>query len=345
MVPRLGARSFFAAVVAAAAAALVGVCALSAPARGAPATPFRQVAGVKDLLDVQSDGVRYAWARYWRNRVGDVIGVVVFDTVRGRKFRLADPAPGCRFAWIGGGYALWSCDPPRGLLLTDLSTGESREPAGIDQVEQTAQSPCLPASFPEDSIGRYWLALTCSNGFGPYTPPFYLNYRTGRLTEEIEPWSPDVPFIDIDYVHLLRPYCAPLHPPSDGAWAPPYFDYAPPFALHAPTVGTNPRSELILLRRCGTKRAEILSRCRFTDCRTPQLGSRYVTWGEHKRVYAYLPRTRRRVLVGRAPTDFIGGRKLSVAHTCSRVFARWGDGVYMARFEPREGAPRCQAAS
>ena len=348
VVPRLGARSFSVAVVAAAAAALVGVCALSAPARGAPATPFREVAGVKDLLSIQSDGVRYAWATYWRNRVGDEIGVVVFDTVRGRKFRLADPAPGCTFVWIGGGSAVWSCYEPPRVFLTNLSTGRSREPAGIDQVWHKA-IPGTTSCYSLGDVGRYWLGFACGNGFGPGDEPFYLNHRTGRLIPEFDPFVSELPFIDADYVDLFRPYCKPLGRPADNSFSPPYFDYAPPFALHAP-LGAGPygptgtRFGSIQLRRCGTKRAEILSRCRFTDCRTPQLGSRYVTWGEHKRVYAYLPRTRRRVLVGRAPTDFRRGRKLSVAHTCNRVFARWGNGIYMARFEPREGAPRCQAA-
>ena len=78
-------------------------------------------------------------------------------------------------------------------------------------------------------------------------------------------------------------------------------------------------------------RAETISRCLSGDCRTPQLGSRYVTWGEHKRVYAYLPRIRPRILVGRAPAGFVRGRKLSVVHTCDRIFARWGDSIYEGR--------------
>ena len=43
-----------------------------------------------------------------------------------------------------------------------------------------------------------------------------------------------------------------------------------------------------------------------------------------------------------APTDFVRGRKLSVAHTCNRIFARWGNTIYAARFEPGRGAPLCQ---
>jgi hypothetical protein len=72
---------------------------------------------------------------------------------------------------------------------------------------------------------------------------------------------PELPFIDADYVDLFRPYCAPLGRPSDGSHAPPYLDYAPPFALHAP-AGPGPygpsgtRFGSIRLRRCGSKRAE-----------------------------------------------------------------------------------------
>jgi hypothetical protein len=320
--------------VVAAGAAFVGVLALCASAGAAPVSPFREVAGVKDLLYVQSDGVRYAWATYWRNRVGDEIGVVVFDTVRGRNFRLVAPASGCDFVSIGGGFALWSCRQPTRVFLTNLSSGRSHEPVGFDKIVQKEAALglglfCVPENG--KSVGRYWITFHCGNGFGPGDEPFFLNHRTGRLTKEVDPYSPDLPFIDLDYVGLYRPYCAPL---ADEEYPPPYPDYERPFALEW--------GGPIRLRRCGTKRAETLSRCLLSDCRTPQLGSGYVTWGEHKRVYAYLPRTRQRVLVGRAPTDFVRGRKLSVAHTCNRIFARWGDGIYEARFEPARGAPPCQ---
>jgi hypothetical protein len=95
------------------------------------------------------------------------------------------------------------------------------------------------------------------------------------------------------------------------------------------------------LRRCGKKRAEILDQCFIRICRTPQLGSRYVTWGEDQRVYAYLPRIRRRLLIGRTPAYF-----LSVAHTCNQIFALSPrtNTVYAARFEPARGAPPCQSS-
>jgi hypothetical protein len=321
---RLGVKSLVAPLV-----VLAGVPALSAPARGAPSTPFREVAGPKDLLYVQSDGVRYAWAKYWRNRVGDDIGVLVFDTLRGRHFRLADPAPGCNFVWIGGGSAVWTCYEPWRVFLTNLSTGRSRAPAGIDRVERDLNQPpayfCNPAA-----VGRQWLELSCGGGFGPRSTR-YLNHRDGRLTGYLE--LAEVPFVDLDYFGLFRRSCAPLHRPT-GAYAPPQFDYERPFSLQ--WEGS------IRVRRCGTRRVEILSMCLKTDCRSPQLGSDYVTWGEHKRVYAYLPRIRRRLLIGRPPADFVRGRKLSVAHTCNRIFARWGNGIYVARFEPARGAPPCQ---
>jgi hypothetical protein len=64
----------------------------------------------------------------------------------------------------------------------------------------------------------------------------------------------------------------------------------------------------------------------------------YVTWGEHKRVYAYLPHIRRRILVGRAPAGFVRGRKLNVVHTCDRIFARMGDTIYEALRTPAGSA-------
>jgi hypothetical protein len=329
VLPWPGVKSFVA-TSAAAAVALAAVLALSAPAGAAPAGPFREVAVVKGARYVKSDGMRFAWAT---NSWGEVYGVVrVFDTLRGRNFRLAAPTPGCSFASIGGGFAVWNCAPPTGVRLTSLTTGRSREPAGIDQVEQmaTPYTRCGPLDRYESPIGRYWLAFECVGwSSGSWSGPFYLNHRTGRLTEEIDPFSPGSPFIDLDYVGLFRPHCAPLKRAQ-------LTDYARPLGLEAPSLGTGIRIDSIRLRRCGTKRAQILSHCRLTDCRTPQLGSRYVTWGEHKRAYAYLPRIRRRVLVGRAPADFLRGRsKLSVAHTCNRVFALWGYSVYAARFKPR----------
>ena len=195
-----------------AAAAFVVALALGAPARAAAVTPFREVAAVKNLWYVQSDGVRYAWAKYWRNPAEDEIGVVVFDTVRGRKFRLADPAPGCSFVSIGGGLALWSCYQPRRVFLTNLSTGRSHQPVGIDQVWQRA----APGSscYTLGDVGRYWLGFACGNGFGPGDAPFYLNHRTGRLIPEFDQFASELPFIDPDYVDLFRLYCAPLERPT-----------------------------------------------------------------------------------------------------------------------------------
>ena len=294
---------------------------------GAAAGPFREVAFIRsfDSLAVQTDGVRFAWATDWPLSRSPLTGegtVWVFDTLRGRSFRLAEPAPGCGFVSAGGGVALWArCDlPSPSMLVTNLSTGQSRAPAWIDGPPSRAWLACFPGS-----IGRYWLAVLCGGGGG--SGPYYLNHRTGWLTREFfgEP-SPGSPFIDLDHIRVARPQCAPLRRAA-------LSDYEPPLA-----VDTSHAS--IRLRRCGTKRAEILDRCRRTNCRTPQLARRYVTWGADDRVYAYLPRIRRRVLVGRLRAD-PGGQELSVAHTCDRVFARWGHRIYVARFEPRRGAP-CQ---
>jgi hypothetical protein len=280
-------------------------------------------------VSVQSDGVRFAWVLKYGSSAARV-----FDTRRGRNSRLAAPRPRCRVYFsIGGGLVAWSCYEPWRILLTDLSTGRSREPAGIDRVERDVnQLPwyrCNPAA-----VGLQWLELSCGSSIGPRSTR-YLNHRDGRLTGEIEPYLAGVRFIDLDYVGLYRRSCAPLERPA-GAYTPPQFDYERPFSLQW--------AGYIRLRRCGTKRAEMLSTCP-KNCRSPQLGSDYVTWGEFKRVYAYLPRIRQRLLIGRAPADFVRGRKLSVAHTCNRIFARWGSAIYMARFEPRHGAPPCQSGS
>jgi hypothetical protein len=320
--------------VLAAAAAFVAVLALSASAGAAPVSLFREVATGAGVEAVRSDGVRFAWGQ---PRGFGARAVRVFDALRGRSFRLTAPRPECRFGSIGGGVAVWSCVSPETMLLTNLSTGRSREPEGVDQVKRMAEPLYIGCS--PWSIGRYWLEFTCGNGFGPGGAPYFLNHRTGGLTGDLEIdaefFSSGSPFFDVDFTGLIRPHCAPLKRAE-------LSDYQPPFGLEQPRQ-TGTRFDSIRLRRCGTRRAEILSRCQFTDCRTPQLSSGYVTWAEHKRVYAYLPSITRRVLVGRAPTAFLRGRKLSVAHTCNRIFARWGFTIYAARFEPRRGAPPCQS--
>jgi hypothetical protein len=334
------------------AAALVVVgCALSPAAQGSvgAGTPFREVAHLESgRLLVWSDGVRFAWIGT-DDLTRGVGPLRVFDTLRGRSFRLTAPRRGCQFNAIGGGFVLWGdCPPPRPTLITDLATRRTREPAGIERMEAMSQTQgvCRPGG----EIGRYWFTFFCGSGEGGGSDPFFLNHRTGALRSlSGRAGDPDplgtTGLLDLDYAPLYRSRrCAPLERAELDA-------YAPPFALQTPReTGIRYPGRVIgvlsiSLRRCGSKRAEILSRCRITLCRTPQLGSRYVTWGEHKRVYAYLPRIRRRVLVGRAPTAYVRPRKLRVAHTCNRVFLRWGYSVYVARFEPTRGAPPCQAGN
>jgi hypothetical protein len=319
----------FCGLVAVAAVALACVLVLTAPAGASSASPFREIAVVKGALYVGSDGVRFAWATQEPIHQQDEV-VHVFDTLHGRNFPLTTPEPGCSFYAIGGGFAVWGCPPANTWLLTNLSTARIRKVAGIQ-----AGLGCAPSS-----IGRHWLEYNCYGGGGSW--PSYLNHRTGRrvgdLDVEEKLFSPDAPFLDLDYTGLFRPYCAPLEsPPERGPYSLPYFDYQPPFALRA-RLGTG--SDSIRLQRCGTKRVEILGRCFIRVCRTPQLGSRYVTWGEDGRVYAYLPAIRRRVLVGRPPVYF-----LSVAHTCNQIFtvSPLGNTVYATRFEPARGAPPCQS--
>jgi hypothetical protein len=317
--------------VLAAAAALVVVLALSASAGAAPATPLREVTVVEGAVDIGSDGVRFAWATNEHRHV-----VRVFDTLHGSSFELTPPRPGCGFGSIGGGFAVWGCVSPETMLLTNLSTGQTREPAGVDQVKPM-YAPDYNVYCGDFSIGRYWLGFICGNGFGGGGGDwFFLTHRDGRLMGGVEFGdeldSPGSPFVDLDYTDLVRPHCVPLKRAE-------LSDYQPPLGLEAPLAGW---SGPISLRRCGTRRAEILSDCVLRVCRTAQLGSRYVTWGVGRRVYAYLPRIRRRVLVGRAPASL-----LSVAHTCTQIFALSPrtNTVYAARFEPARGAPPCQTAS
>jgi hypothetical protein len=325
-VTRPGRAQLLMAVVVALACAL----ALSAPAGAAPAAPFREVAVVKGARYVKSDGVRFAWTA---NQWGETNGVVrVFDTLRGRNFRLAAPTPGCGFISIGGGLAVWRCAPPAAVLLTNLSTGQYREAAGVDQI-------CGPLDNAyEPLIGRYWLTFGCGESSGSWSGPYYLNHRTGELVDP--PRRPT--YVDLDYRGLMRPVCAPLIPDEFGP-------YAPPFALefyrpgHSLPAGNYAVGLDLRLRRCGRERAERLSRC-LVRCWSVQLASRYVTWANGESVAAYLPRTRQRVRFQRPREAFARWRLTAVAHTCNRVFALWGNTIYAARFEPARGAPPCQSS-
>jgi hypothetical protein len=107
VLPQPVAESFVARVLAVAAVAVAAVLALSPPARGAAASPFREVAVDNGVWAIQSDGARFAWGQ---PRAYEKAGAVrVFDTLRGRNFQLAAPRPGCTFGSIGGGLALAGC--------------------------------------------------------------------------------------------------------------------------------------------------------------------------------------------------------------------------------------------
>jgi hypothetical protein len=85
-------------------------------------------------------------------------------------------------------------------MLTNLSSGRSREPVGIDRVEREHNQPydsCGPLA-----IGRQWLELSCGGASFSARSTHYLNHRDGRLTGETDLTS--VPFIDLDYVALPK---------------------------------------------------------------------------------------------------------------------------------------------
>jgi hypothetical protein len=294
------------------------------------ANPFRQVVAYTES-PIESDGVRYAWILEQRSYPANP--PLVFDTLRGRRFRPVAPMPDCGNGGVGGGLILWSCS--EGPLISDLATGRSRKPVGIGRVD-AMEGPYTRCGV--GAIGRHWLWFSCGGAIGPQEEG-YLNHRTGEIADLSRVYgSRRTPIFDLSYEGLVRYPCRPL--PGRASYA-----LSPPFALElvreeewaSPIAG-------LRLRRCGQKRAETLSRCSFVPCESPQLGSRYVTWGDDEGVFAYLPRIRRRVLIGRAPDELGGYSPVGrVVHTCNRVFAQWSYSVYVARFEPRRGAPPCQS--
>ena len=161
---------------------------------------------------------------------------------------------------------------------------------------------------------------------------WYLNHRTGKIAD-LSGVNPRRPYlVDLNYDGLVRYICPSVLGPDVST-------FSPPFSL----LFDNDDTPGLWLRRCGEEQEETLSRCRSALCVTPQLGSRYVTWAEHELVLAYLPRIERRVPIGRAGGLNRYSAVEAVVHTCNRVFAQWAHTVYVARFEPRRGAPPCQA--
>jgi hypothetical protein len=316
---------------AAALAALVAVACLlcvGVPVRAAAATPFRLLIVRGDAQLLRSDGVRFVTLQRESSTAP-----WVFDTLAGRRFRPPRPSPGCRTVGVGGGFALWRCVDR--YMLTDFATGAAREPVGWAAVEATKpDAPCYAYR-----IGRYWLQGGCGYGSGSDSL-FFLNHRTGRLITQFAGGLDFWDRINLDYAGLVTPRCAPFRQGWLGI-------SLPPFTLRALRWRWDEYGGLeygeIRLRRCGEQRADTVSRCPANNnCAAVQLGSRYVTWAEGTRVFAYLPRARRRVLVAPAPPG-IGERPVDVVHTCDRVFAQWTDALYVARFEPPRGAPPCQS--
>jgi hypothetical protein len=309
----------------------------ASPASSSAAEPFRRLIVLYEpsqgLREFATDGVRFAVIHHRNSNYAPL----VFDTFRARRFLPRPPLPGCQYRYSGAGLLVWSCPGPSGWRpeISELATGTVREPVGWDAVAamESEHYRCHPGP-----IGRRWLTVWCGFGIGP-TTELYLNHRTGEVMPEIFPSTGGHWFPNLDLADFGLDVCAPLERAILGA-------YVPPFALQSLPSADGDFSTTVdelRLRRCGSRPAEILSRCPDDPCVNPQLSGRYVTWGEGERVFAYLPRIRRRVLVGRAPAAIrpLPG-ELRVAHTCNRVFAQWSNTLYVARFKPRRGAPPCQ---
>jgi hypothetical protein len=322
-----------AAALAAALVALACLLCVGLPVRAAAATPFRLLIVRGDAQLLRSDGVRFVTLQ----RDSSIAPSWVFDTLAGRRFRPRRPSPDCRTVDVGGGFALWRCVDR--YMLTDFATGAAREPVGWAAVE-AMETPSRPDYHCHAfRIGRYWLQGGCAGPGGTFDP-FFVNHRTGRLITQLAGGFEPFDRINLDYAALVTPRCAPVRQ----GWL---HISLPPFTLRALSWRYDEYGGLeygeIRLRRCGEQRAHIVSRCPANNnCAAVQLGSRYVTWAEGTRVFAYLPRGRRRVLVAPAPPG-IGERPVDVVHTCDRVFAQWTDALYVARFEPPRGAPPCQS--
>ena len=87
-------------------------------------------------------------------------------------------------------------------MITNLATGRSREPAGIEQVYTRSGG---YSSCGAGEIGRHWLGISC----GSHEDGFYLNHRTGKIADLSGVFGrpPPYPFFDMNYEGLVRYSC------------------------------------------------------------------------------------------------------------------------------------------
>ena len=231
---------------------------------------------------VYTDGMR--WAVY-----EPTVGVTrLMDTVYSTSVTRPDPE-GCAggLLAIGGGEILYACSDPACLhaanacLLVEsqrecppiLAVCQNTEIGRwiVEDIVSGAQHPVDIGKGLLPAFSRYGVSLSSLDWIGSQWArgsadmPFFLNWHTGQVIEEkAEPASANLDYENLDSKTLLEPLCRPLTrrriPPADMQINPVYFgsQYVPPFMTEE-RADPSAFHGLLYLRRCGSRRGELLS--------------------------------------------------------------------------------------
>ena len=246
----------------------------------------------------------------------------LIDTRSGTETPIAIPTPvqeqngGTNaLAAIGGGQLVWNryrVSP----VLTDISSGESREAPGWEAV--AAGQTFVPFAVTHVwGMGAQWMKLR-TEGLRSRSEG-YLNWRTGEWQSYDPGGARD--HLNLDRPELLEPLCAPFRrTKTRSGWRDVL--YRRPYRIFE-------RGYQVLLGRCGSTRGVRLFRHEERPCANcieiDDLNSLVPTrpvWAGRRRlapIRMYLPRKRRVITLGHLRRVFPND-SISIAQTRTRIF-------------------------
>ena len=283
----------------------------------------------------------------------------VFDTLRRRNFRLEAPRSECSFRSIGGGLALWSCYSPGDDAAHDAaheSVDGAKPRTGGDRPGRAGLE---SAEWPRDTF-----AARKQSGAGSGWNSVAWGEATRTSLFDVLP-QPSRTAASPARLSRTRLGCRSLTSITSACFA-------------GPARRSNGRPMGPMRRRTSTMtgtvcpprtagagalradryqvRLDPLAALRHQARRDPQhVPADRLPLAAARQRLRDLGRVQTRLCLptahpaasadrgGAPPPTSSRGRKLSVTHTCNRIFARWGGNtIYAARFEPARGAPPCQ---
>jgi hypothetical protein len=224
------------------------------------------------------DGGRYV---FWVASDG---ASTVLDARTGKRKTGLMPT-GCRPEALGSGLLVYACDradPPEKVV--DLATGQTREIEGLADFRSAADEPPRIVG-----VGRQWVSADVF-----FTTPgrykrWYLNWHSGRVVSEAITGRE---IQNLDTRQLAQPMCAPFRRPPediDVRFDDLAYQYRAPYGIR---VGA-PRSDDVVLSRCGSRRRVVLARARGFVPEPGLMRSGIVTWTAEKGIGAYVLRSHR----------------------------------------------------